>query len=1031
MKNIKTTFLFLLVHLLTVASFAQKKSKVLSIVPPSALSDTSYFKALTYRNVGPTRGGRVTAVEGVTSQMSTFYMGSTGGGVWKTEDYGVTWKNISDGFFASPSIGAIRVFQPNSKIVYVGTGSDGIRSNVIVGKGVYKSLDAGKTWKNIGLELVGQIGAVEIHPNHPDTVLVAAIGQPFQPNKERGIYRTHNGGKTWEQVLYLADTIGGADLEFAPNNPEIIYATMWRGERKPWTIISGGKQAGGIYKSTDGGTTWKKLNKGLPQDLIGKIDLTVSAADPKRVYALIEAPKGDGGVYRSDDQGESFKLVSDKKELIDRPFYYCNLESNPLNADVLFVMSTQFFKSTDAGKTWKQINPPHGDNHDLWINKRDTSIMIQSNDGGANISINGGNTWSSQNNQPTAELYQIEADDQYPYWIYSGQQDNTTIAVPGLPPYDAPGGPSSFWMAVGGCETGPAVPKPGNSDIVYSNCKGRFGVYDKRTGQERMYVVGASNMYGHDPDELKFRFQRVSPILVSPHNPSVVYHASQYLHKTTNEGLTWEIISPDLTAKDPATQIVSGSPITRDITGEEYYSTIYDVKESLLKEGLIWVGANDGPVHVTRDGGKKWDNVTPKDLLAGGRIDCVEPSPHKEGKAYFAALRYQLGDWKPYVYKTIDYGQHWTLITTGTNGIPNNYPVRVVREDPDHEGLLYAGTEFGLYISLDDGLNWKSFQQNLPVTPITDIKIFRKDLLISTMGRSFWILDNISNLHQLADAKKSGNYLYKPVDTYRYHFQANAKTEVPNYPAPSVIFDYYLKAKPAGEIRIDILAESKVIRSFTSVVPPKDTTKTEGKNMATGFTKKDLKADLEKSMGAHRFRWDILHEGPWDKDPAKTKKGGPMARPGTYEVRMTINGQVLSHSFRVLPDPRLQGKVSEGDFAKQEKLALLTRDLEDSAKRVAEKLKLQRKELGSLIKNKKATPQQIERDAQLAKMEEALITKEGPYQKPVLLDQLNYLKSLLDQADQQVGKDVYDRYNELKVEAERIFLLFQGIMGEM
>ena len=1004
-------------------SLAQKKTKQVPLSIPSPLSDSAFFKSLTYRNVGPTRGGRVTAVEGITTRPSTFYMGSSGGGVWKTEDYGTTWNNISDGYFASPSIGGIRAFQLNPNIIYVGTGSDGIRSNVIVGKGVYKTLDAGKTWKSIGLEQAGLIGAIEIHPQHSDTVFVAAVGQPFQPNKERGVFRTHNGGKSWEQVLFLADTIGAVDLEFAPNNPDIIYATMWRTERKPWTIISGGKQAGGIFKSTDGGTQWKKLSQGLPQGLIGKIDLAVSADDPNRLYALVEAPKGAGGLYRSDDQGESFKLISDKKELLDRPFYYCNLEANPLNADVLFVMSTEFFKSIDAGKSWKKVMPPHGDNHDLWINKRDTSIMIQSNDGGANVTINGGKTWSSQNNQPTAELYQIEADDQYPYWIYAGQQDNTTISIPSLPPYDAPGGPTSFWMSVGGCETGPAVPKPGNADIVYSSCKGRFGVYDKRTGQERMYVVGAANIYGHDPDELKYRFQRVSPVHVSSHNSNVVYHASQYLHKTMNDGMSWETISPDLTANDPDKQILSGTPITQDITGEEFYSTIYDVKESVLKEGLIWVGANDGPVSVTLDGGKRWARVTPPELLPGGRIDCVEPSPHKESKAYFCALRYQLGDWNPYVYKTLDYGKHWTLLTNGNNGIPNNYPVRIMREDPEVEGLLYAGTEFGLYISLDDGKTWKSFQQNLPITPVTDIKIFRKDLMISTMGRSFWILDNISPLHQLSQAKKSIVFLYKPVDTHRYHYSGTPKTNVPYYPAPSVIIDYYLKSTPAGDIRIDILSDNRVVRTFSSFTR-NDTSKAEGKNMATGFVKNDLKADLEKSDGAHRIRWDMLHEGPWDKDPSKSKKGGPLAKPGIYEVRMEVDGQNFVQSFKILPDPRLLGKVTNNDMAAQETLALQVRDLEDSAKRIANKVLAQRKGLSLMMKAKKTSDSQIELDKQLSKLEEELVTKEGPYQKPMLIDQLNYLKSLLDQADQRPGKDVYDRYDELKTLAEKIFLAY-------
>ena len=1008
-------------------SLAQKKAKQALVSQPAPLSDSSFFKSLTYRNVGPTRGGRVTAVAGITSQPSTYYMGSAGGGLWKTEDYGVTWKIVSDGFFQTPSIGAIQVVQSNPKIVYVGTGSDGIRSNVIVGKGVYKSMDAGKTWKNIGLEKAGQIGAVEIHPLHADTVFVAAIGQPFQPNKERGVYRTRNGGKSWEQVLYLADTIGAADLEFAPNNSEIVYATMWRAERRPWTIISGGMQAGGIYKSMDGGTTWKKLSQGLPQGLIGKIDLAVTPADPNRLYALVEAPKGDGGMYRSDDQGESFKLISTKKELIDRPFYYCNIEANPLNADVVFVMSTDFYKSTTAGTTWQKLTSPHGDNHDLWINKKDTSILIQSNDGGANISINSGKTWSSQNNQPTAELYQIEADDQYPYWLYAGQQDNTTIAVPSLPPYNAPGGPSSFWMDVGGCETGPAIPKPGDANIVYSNCKGRFGVYNKLTGQEKMYVVGASNIYSHDPDELKFRFQRVSPIHISPHSNSVVYHASQYLHKTTNEGLTWEIISPDLTAHEADKQVVSGSPITRDITGEEYYSTIYDVKESSLKEGLIWVGANDGPVHVTLDGGKKWENVTPQALPSGGRIDCVEPSPHKEGKAYFTSLRYQLGDWKPYIFKTMDYGKTWVLLTNGSNGIPANFPVRVVREDPTIEGLLYAGTEYGMFISMDDGFTWKPFQQNLPITPVTDIKVFRKDLMLSTMGRSFWILDNISPLHQLAEAKKSNAFLYKPLDTYRFRFTGNKKADVPYYPAPSVIIDYYLKAKPVSDVKVEIVSGTKVIRTFTSVVPPKDTTNYGEKNMSTGFMKKDVKADLEKKPGAQRFSWDMLHEGSWDKDPSKNKKGGSMVSPGVYEARLIVDGSTLTQSFEILADPRTKDKITLEDMKMQEQLALQILELENSAKQMGEEVKTQRKKILVLVKENKASETQKELDKQLSLLEDQLITKEGHYQKPVLIDQLNYLRQLLDQADQRPGKDAVDRYVELKLLTEKILSSYQNL----
>lgn len=976
-------------------------------------ADSVFFKAFTYRNVGPTRGGRSTTVQGVTKQAGTFYMGTTGGGVWKTEDYGINWSNISDGFFKTPSIGAIKVHQEDPKIIYVGTGSDGIRSNIIVGDGVYKSSNAGKTWTHIGLERAGQIGAVEIHPSNADVVFVAAQGNPFEANQERGVYRTKDGGKNWERVLYVSDSVGAVDIEFAPNNPDIIYAAMWRNQRKPWTIISGADKIGGIYKSIDGGNTWKKITKGLPQGLIGKIDFAVSAANPNRLWALIEAPKEERGVYRSDDQGESFTMVSTKKELTDRPFYYCNIEANPLNADVIFVLATNFYKSVDGGKKWKEIDPPHGDNHDMWINPTDTLEFIQSNDGGANVTSNGGRSWSTQENQPTAELYQVEVDDQYPYWLYAGQQDNTTIAVPSLPPYDAPAGAKAFWMAVGGCETGPAVPKPGDPNIVYSNCKGRFGVYDKRSGQERQYYVGAANIYGHNPKDLKYRFQRVSPVFASYHNPNVVYHGSQFLHKTTNDGITWETISPDLTANEPGKQVISGSPITRDITGEEYYSTIYEINESRIKEGLIWVGANDGPIHVTRDGGKNWDNVTPAIVPKGGRVDCIEPSPHKEGKAYACILLYQLGDWKPYLVKTTDYGKTWSLIT---KGIPTNFPVRTVREDPEQEGLLFAGTEYGLFISFDDGANWQPFQQNLPITPVTDIKVFRNDLILSTMGRSFWIMDNILPLRQLTKARQAkGAFLFQPDDAFRFRHNGTGKNAVPNYPAPGASIDYYLSSAPKDDIKLEILnPDNRVIRTFTSKVPPKDTTKT-GTDMATGFTTTKSKSDLTKTAGTHRFRWDLNHEGPWDKDPARSLRGGPLVRPGVYQARLTVDGAVFTESFEVTMDPKVDTQTTRTeDLHDQESLSLQIVALEDSAKRVAEKIKTKKKELQTLIKNNKKNKQYIQEEQKLAQILDQLVTPEGIYMTPMLIDQLRYLRSMLNQADQRPGKDAYDRYEELK-----------------
>jgi photosystem II stability/assembly factor-like uncharacterized protein len=865
---------------------------------------------LEYRNVGPTRGGRATAVAGVRTQPNVFYMGATGGGVWKTDDYGTSWHNVSDGYFSTPSIGAIRVAQNDPNIVYVGTGSDGLRSNVITGKGVYKSVDAGKSWKHIGLDKTGHIGAVEIHPENHNVVFVAAIGNAFAPNPERGVFRTKDGGKSWEKVLFISEETGAADLEFMPSNPNIIYATVWRAERKPWTIISGGEEQG-IYKSIDGGDTWEKLGGGLPEGTVGKIDLAVSPANPSLVYALVEAPGDKVGLYRSDDQGENWTHVSNDRRLGIRPFYYSNIDVDPQDTDVVYVMATPYLKSTDGGKSWGRLNPPHGDNHDMWINPDNPQLFVQANDGGANVTHNGGKTWSTQLNQPTAELYTVEVDDQYPYWLYAGQQDNyTTIAVPSEPPYGHQAGPIGLVMNTGGCETGPAVPKPGNPNIVYANCKGRFSVYNKTTGLEQRYDVGAANMYGHNPKDLKFRFQRVSPIHVSPHDPDVVYHTSQFVHKTTDEGKSWEIISPDLTAFEDDKQVISGAPITRDITGEEFYSTIYAIRESAVEKGVIWTGANDGPVHVTRDGGGKWTNVTPKDLPGGGRVDCVEPSPHAGGKAYFSVLRYQLGDWRPYIYKTTNYGKSWTLLTDGSNGIPADYPVRVVREDPDREGLLYAGTEFGMFVSFDDGKSWQSFQQNLPVTPITDIKVHRKDLVLATMGRSFWVMDNLSALHQGAEALAGdAPRLFQPRDHIRARYRGGrGGSDHVDYRLPGVDIEYYLPKGVAGPIQLDFLnAEGKVVRTLRSGSGATGDGKVT-RDMSTEEIAYTLSSALRTTEGLHRFRWDMRHHGAWDANQRRRYAGGPMVAPGTYTVRLTVDGKAMEESFALQLDPKRRGQ---------------------------------------------------------------------------------------------------------------------------
>jgi photosystem II stability/assembly factor-like uncharacterized protein len=970
---------------------------------------------LEFRHVGPTRGGRVTAVTGVASQPNVFYMGATGGGVWKTEDYGTSWYNVSDGYFSTPSIGDINVAQNDPNIVYVGTGSDGLRSNVIAGKGVYKSVDAGKSWKHIGLEKVGQIGAVEIHPENHNVVFVAAIGNAFAPNKERGVYRTKDGGKTWENVLYISDTTGAADLEFMPSNPDIIYATVWRGERKPWTIISGGKE-NGIYKSVDGGDTWTRLTNGLPTDIVGKIDLAVSPVNSSLLYALVEAPDGKNGLYRSLDQGESFQHMSNNPSLTLRPFYYTNIEADPKNPDVVYNMATPYMKSVDAGKNWSYLRPPHGDNHDMWINPNNPDLFIQSNDGGANVTHNGGKTWSTQMNQPTAELYQVEVDDQYPYWLYAGQQDNyTTVSVPSRPPHSHQLGALGLIMNTGGCETGPAVPKPGDANIVYANCKGRFSVFNKKTGQEQSYDVGAAYMYGHNPKELKFRFQRVSPIHVSPHDPNVVYHTSQFVHKTTDEGKTWEIISPDLTAFEADKQVISGSPITRDITGEEFYSTIYAIRESTLEQGQIWVGANDGPVHLTRDGGEKWTNVTPKGMPGGGRVDCVEPSPHQEGKAYFTTLRYQLNDWKPYIYKTTNYGKSWKLIT---DGIPEDYPVRVVREDPDREGLLYAGTEYGMFISFDDGESWKPFQQNLPVTPITDIKVHRKDLVLSTMGRGFWIMDNLTTLHQEVESMEASTAkLFQPKDQIRYRYRTNSGSEFIDYPLPAATIEYFLPKGVAGPVKMEFLnASGEVVRTLLSGGDNKESKVV--RDMATNQVEYTLNSRLSSKPGLHRFEWDMRHSGAWDASPYRRYSRGPMVSPGTYTVRLTVDEEVMEQSFELMMDPKVaESGVSLADLKQQEKVGLEIVELLTEVKKMREDI---RQEQSKLEQRKDLSTAEQKRLEKLQYATQQLVQAEGSYMKPMLIDQVNYLYGIVRQADQMPGKDVVERLEELRQEKKKL-----------
>ena len=969
------------------------------------------FSDLSYRNVGPSRGGRVTAVAGHRDHPLTFYMGATGGGVWKTENYGTNWRPISDGYFETGSIGSIRVAPSNADIVYVGTGSDGIRSNVISGRGLYYSGDAGETWERRGLVEMGQLAAVEIDPNNPDVAYVAALGNPWAKTPDRGVYRTTDAGRSWNQVLFTSDSVGAIDLEINPANPNEIYAAMWRGQRRPWTIISGMEASAredGIWKSTDGGDNWEYLSEGLPAGLIGKIDLSVSADMPNRIYALVETTDPDEGLYRSDDLGASWKMVSNARGIMNRPFYYTGVTVDPTDADHVYVNNEGYYESTDGGVTLERRQTPHGDNHDTWINPDNPLIQVQSNDGGANVTLDGGSTWSTQSNQPTAELYQVDIDDQFPYWLYAGQQDNSTIRVPSNPPgTGSQGGHQGNWQAVGGCETGPAVPKPGDPTIVYANCKGRFGRYNQVTGQEKQYYVGFANLYGVNPAELTYRFQRTVPIEVSPHDASTVYHGSQFVHKTTDEGVTWEQISPDLTAFRPERQQVSGGPITRDITGEEHYSVLYTIEESPLTPGVIWTGANDGLVQVTRDGGQTWKDVTPADMPPEGRIQTIDPSPHNPAKAYFAGYRTLLGDLTPFIYKTEDYGESWTLLTPGNNGIPSHHATRAVREDTEREGLLYAGTEFGMYISFNDGESWEKFQFNLPRTPITDIKVHQGDLVLSTMGRAFWIMDNLSPLRQADQAMAAGGaFLYQPEDAYRLRggggFGGGAPDE-PQYSTNGAELDYMLPTQ-ARSIQMEIVSASgETMRSFESTEPGM-TTET-GQEMRGPFQRNTGAAAPTLNQGLNRFVWNFTVPGPGGSGR------GPLVVPGRYTARLTVDGQTSERSFEVIMDPRVAADgVTQADLQAQYDLGIQVRTAIEDADATIERLQ------GAQVRA--AEGSDVADD--LKEIERALLTDRTitSYPEPMLRDQFNYLYGNTQRADQKPAADMYERLEILVTELE-------------
>lgn len=852
--------------------------------------DPALFSGMRYRLLDFSRGGRVTAVAGVRGDALTYYFGSTGGGVWKTRDAGLTWTNVSDGFFEAGSIGAVAVAESDPNVVYVGTGSACPRGNVSPGVGVYKSTDAGKTWKHVGLRESGQIGKILVHPGDCNLVYVAALGHIFGPNAERGVFRSRDGGRTWEKVLYVSDRTGAVDLALDRTNPRVIYAAMWTVERKPWTIDSGGEESG-LYRTTDGGDTWTKLSGGLPAGVVGRIGVAVSPAMPERVWALVEAPEDRGGIYRSDDGGASWRKINGERRFLQRAWYYIHIYADPKSPETVYVLNTGFYKSTDGGRTFQTIRTPHGDNHDLWIDPDDPAKMINGNDGGANVSLNGGLSWSGQMNQPTAEFYRVTADTRFPYRVYGAQQDNSTASVPSR---------GQGFYEVGGGESGHIAVDPRNPDIVYAGSYGGMITrLDVKTGLVRNVMVYPESATGQRAADLKYRFQWNAPIRLSPHDPDIVYACSQFVHRSRDGGMSWETISPDLTRNDKAFQDYSGRPITHDNTGVEVFGTIFAFEESPKVRGLLWAGSDDGLVHLSRDNGKTWANITPAGMPERGTVNMIELSAHDPGRAFLAVHRYREDDFKPYIFRTNDYGAHWDLITDGGNGIPANHFVRVVREDPARRGLLYAGTEFGMYISFDDGARWQKFQLNLPVTPITDLLVYRNDLVVATQGRSFWILDDLSPLHRIDEKTTQARaFLFAPRPAYRapgFSAEINAWfAEVPKEPVVLEILD----------------AKGNVLRAFSTQA------------QAEGDTgRRDARLSVRR--GLNRFAWDGTLEPIFTIPPGTVlwggAGGGPKAVPGTYQVRLRAGTFSQSQPLQLLKDPR--NSATDADYQEQFELA--------------------------------------------------------------------------------------------------------------
>lgn len=1023
----KLTLIAVTLLLITGSAFSQRRA---AKTPPPSWND-SLLSGLTWRNIGPFRGGRSVAITGVAQEPQTYYMGSTGGGIWKTTDGGIRWDNVSDGFLKTGTVGALTVSLSNPNVVLVGMGEHAARGVMTsMGDGVYVSRNAGKSWEHIGLEKSRHISDVIIHPSNENVFYVAVQGAQYGPSADRGIYRSKDGGKSWEKILYVDDITGAASLSMDPKNPLILYAALWQHERKPWTMISGGDKSG-LYKSEDGGNTWVKMKKGLPE-AFGKSGISASGAQSGRVFAVLEAEGEKGGVYRSDDFGHSWQQVNKDRINVARSWYYMEIFADPVDPNRVYVLNAPITRSIDGGKTFQPMSSPHGDNHHLWINPNNNQILANSNDGGANISYNGGASWSSQENQPTAQFYRVITDNRFPYYVYGGQQDNSAIAIASRT--NGAGIDWKDWYSVAGCESAYLAFDPDNPEIIYGGCyQGIIEKWMASTKDAKEIKEYPELSLGNPPSGHKYRYNWNAPIVTDPHDRNTIYHAGNVVFRSQDEGQSWEVISPDLTRNNPNQQGPGGKPYTNEAAGGENYNTIMYLTPSQLEQGVIWAGSDDGLVHLTRDGGANWSNVTPKDMQEG-IVNSIEVSPHNPATAYVTLMRYKFMDLTPYVYKTTDYGQNWTLITNGFDD-PNGFP-RVVREDPVKPGLLYAGTETGLYVSLNGGMQWNRLQLNLPVVPINDIGFRNNDMIAATAGRAFWILDDISSLQQLS---ASGNQvtLVKPRDTYIFSGGSIDKFTpgLGQNPKSGVILDYYLPQKSDSSlVKLELYDGEKLLRTYTNKAPK------DFKSWPGGPSKPEV---LPTAKGLNRFTWDFRRESL----PAVNgvfvygDYNGTRVGPGTYIAKLSVDEVSVSQEFNLIPKPGLQ--VSKTTYAEQqEALEQIEGAIRDMHKAVNQMRSVQN-QLNShsklLAHNEAAEPLMEKGKSILEKLknwEEQLIQpKQKTFQDVInfnnqLNAELMYLKSYVDAPLPELTQGAKQRLEDLMGQWDQFAKLRDKVINE-